>query len=77
MARRREDTEARSRIIREWDAWARTHVPSNRKATGTDGLVFFSHVQKERAELLDFRTKAQDRWQIIHGWLLQAGKVSD
>jgi hypothetical protein len=77
MARKSEDTEAKRQIIREWDRWAVEHVPSTRKGTGTDALIFFGYLQNEHSEFLDFKAKGQDRWQIIHGWLLRERKVID
>jgi hypothetical protein len=78
MARKSEDSEEKRAIIREWDQWwAAKHLPTNRKAIGDDGMMFFLHLQNERQHLLDFRTKGRDPWQIIQGWLLQQRKVID
>jgi hypothetical protein len=77
MARRSEDSEARRLVIREWDHWVAENVPTDRKATGDDAMLFFNYLQTQRSELLDFKSNGQDRWQIIHGWLLRTGKVTD
>jgi hypothetical protein len=75
VARKSEDTEAKRRIIREWDIWAAKHVPSDRKATGTDGLIFFTYLQREGSDLLDFKTGDVDRWQIVKTWLIRERKI--
>jgi hypothetical protein len=36
-------------------------------------MIFFNYLRKERPELLNFKTKGRDPWQIIHGWLNQNG----
>lgn len=77
MSRQKEDIEAKRQLIREWDIWAKENIPSDRKANGDDGLIFFGHLKKNRADLLDFRTKGQNQWQIIHGWLLRESRVAD
>jgi hypothetical protein len=76
MSRKSEDTEERRRLIRAWDLWAAQNVPADRKATGNDGFIFFQALERERSDLLEFKSKA-DKWQTVHGWLLRQRKVSD
>jgi hypothetical protein len=67
-----ENDPAKLAIIREWDAWALKN-PDDAKTS--DGMLFFSYLQKERPDLLlDFKYSG-DQWQIIHAWLLRARKV--
>lgn len=68
--------DAKPLVISEWREWRRKKLPSDKKPTGTDGLVFFGHLRKNRPDLLDFRYSG-DKWQIVHSWLLSAGLVTD
>jgi hypothetical protein len=66
--------EAKRLVLREWDDWASKNVPHGQKASGTDGLIFFGYLQKQRPHLLEFKTSG-DRLQIVHGWLSREGKI--
>jgi hypothetical protein len=66
--------EAKRRILGEFRSWARDQDKST--PNGTDGLIFFGHLQQERPELLAFRYGG-DKWQIVHGWLRGARLVSN
>jgi hypothetical protein len=35
------------------------------------GFLFFRYLQKEKSDLLDFRAVDDEKWQIVHGWLLR------
>jgi hypothetical protein len=71
---KKEDTPAKRAVIREFDAWAGrqpdpAHLP--------DAIVFFTHLQRERLDLLlDFKSYG-DKWQAVHGWLLREGRVKE
>ena len=62
-------------VLREWDQWSGQHSEAAKTSTG--GALFFNHLQCEQPDLLDFKAGAVDKWQIIHGWLLSEGRVSD
>jgi hypothetical protein len=67
-----DNSPAKIAIIEEWNTWASKH-PWEAK-TGT-GFLFFVYLKKFRPDLLlDFKSKG-DKWQIVHTWLLSAGKV--
>ena len=38
-------------------------------------MLFFRYLQSERSDLLDFKSRGVDKWQIVHGWLLSSGRV--
>ena len=57
--------EARRTLLREYDKWAKDHPHD---ATKRSGVVFFTYLQKERTDLLDFRA-AGNKWPIVHDWL--------
>ena len=71
-----ERDDAKKLIIREWDDWASTHLQPNEEGSGFNGLSFFLDLQRDRPDLLDFPAQG-DKWQTVHGWLLQEGKVTD
>lgn len=66
--------DARRATLSEWHVWSAGKNLA--KPTGTDAMEFFNFLQRERDHLLAFRTPG-DKWQIVHGWLLRAGVVSD
>lgn len=69
--------EARRLILAKWPAWAAVNAKGKPKPTGTDGMLFFTHLQRNDSDLLDFRNGGVDKWQTVHGWLSSAGLVSD
>jgi hypothetical protein len=38
-------------------------------------MLFFSYLQSEHSDLLDFKSRGADKWQIVHGWLKSSGRV--
>ena len=63
---------ARRAIIEEWDAWA---LKNPDDAKRLDGMVFFTHLQRNRPDLLlDFKYQG-DKWQMVHAWLQSARRV--
>ena len=70
-------SEARLRIIHEWDRWILTQAIDPDGPTGKDSLKFFHELQDGRSPLLDFQSRGQDKWRIIHAWLLGAERLSD
>ena len=65
--------DARLAVLSEYDRWAKDH-PND--ATKMGGFVFFSYLQKERPNLLDFRGVGS-KWQIVHGWLRHGDRLKD
>jgi hypothetical protein len=61
-------------VIHEWDNWAALH-PDDLNSPSA-GMFFFTHLQKEKPELLSFRSSG-DKWQTVHGWLLREARVKD
>jgi len=64
--------DARLAVLSEYDGWAKDH-PNDAKMMG--GFVFFSYLQKEKPDLLDFRGGVGSKWQIVHLWLRHAGRL--
>ena len=69
--------DARVLILQHWDDWISTHVSDPSGPTGKDSLQFFYELQDNGSPLLDFQSRGQDKWRIIHAWLLGAGRLSD
>jgi hypothetical protein len=69
--------DVRPLIIWEWDRWVQTQSIHPRKARALDSFKFFLELQDARSPLLDFQPRGRDKWQIVHGWLLSEGRVSD
>ena len=60
---------ARNVIIEKFRAWMQEQAITN--PSGQDGLAFFAYLQDECPDLLAFRYSG-DKWQCVHGWLLNA-----
>jgi hypothetical protein len=71
MAKHAYQTE-RWAVLREYDSWARKNPDLANKG---DPILFFNYLQSERSDLLDFKSRGVDKWQIVHGWLLSSGRV--
>jgi len=69
--------EVKPLIIREWDRWIQTQSIDPGKASARDAFKFFVELQEARSPLLDFRPRGREKWQIVHGWLLSEGRVSN
>jgi hypothetical protein len=69
--------ERKSLILREWDSWIQTHPVDPPAPTARDALKFFYELQDRRSPLLEFRPGRGDKWQLIHGWLLNERRVTD
>ena len=71
-----EREDARDLIRREWIRWRNEKLPLDKTPTGIDARVFYRFLQRKHPNLLDFPF-AGHKWQIVHGWLLSPGAVSD
>jgi hypothetical protein len=70
-------SEAKVLIIKEWDRWVSTQIIEQDRPTGKDSLKFFHELQDTRSSLLEFQSRGQDKWRIIHAWLMGADRLSD
>jgi hypothetical protein len=75
--RRMKQKEAKILIIQEWDRWIRTQSIDPGGPSGRESLKFFLKLQDAKSPLLDFQYKGRDKWQIVHAWLLSAGRLAD
>ena len=60
---KKEDSPAKLAIIREWDAWSQEH-PGD--AEIQDCMLFFSFLERERPDLLNFESVMNGRT-FMHG----------
>jgi len=70
-------SEARILILQQWDHWILTQTVDPGGPTGKDSLRFFYELEDDGSPLLDFQARGQDKWRIIHAWLLGAERLSD
>ena len=67
--------EAKRLIIKEWDRLVRQQSVDSDRATGRDTLKFYVELEDARSPLLNFQTRGRDKWQIVHDWLVGAGRI--
>jgi hypothetical protein len=65
--------DARIQIVAQWPKWAKANKVE--QGTGRDALLFFNFIQDKRPDLLAFRSSG-DKWQAVHGWLLNGRLIS-
>jgi hypothetical protein len=70
-------SEARVLILQQWDEWVLMQAIDPGGPTGKDSLRFFYELEDDGSSLLDFQARGQDKWRIIHAWLLSAQRLSD
>ena len=70
-------SEARVLILQQWDRWIQTRTVDPGGPTGKDSLKFFHELQDARSPLLEFQARGQDKWRVLHAWLLDAGRLYD
>jgi hypothetical protein len=68
-----EETAAKRAVTHEWENWAALH-PDDLKSPNA-GMYFFTHLQLKKPELLNFASS--DKWETVHVWLLQEGRIID
>jgi hypothetical protein len=69
--------EAKILIIRDWDRWIPTQSIDSGGPAGRESLKFFLKLQHAKSPLLAFQYTGRDKWQIVHAWLLSAGRLAD
>jgi hypothetical protein len=48
-----------------------------RYSLGPEARSFYLELHAAQSPLLNFEAGSIDRWLIVHGWLLEAGRVRD
>jgi len=71
-----EESREKQSILREWDLWIQTQ-PLHGNATWRDARKFFLYLgAKPSPASLDFATRGHDKWKVVHGWLVDAGRLA-
>lgn len=69
--------EAKRLIVHAWDKWIVSQPIVPDRTTGRDSLKFYLELMDAESPLLKFQGRGRDKWQIIHGWLRNEGRVDD
>jgi len=69
--------EAKRLIIHAWDRWIATPPILPDQATGRESLKFYLELNDAQSPLLKLQSRGHDKWQIIHCWLRDEGRVHD
>jgi hypothetical protein len=67
--------EAKSLLIAAWDAWLEERGIGHNDATGRDALQFYYELQDAKSPLLGFISRARDKWDVVHDWLVSERRV--
>jgi hypothetical protein len=71
-----EESRERQAILREWDLWIQTQ-PLQGNATWRDARNFFLHREARPSPASpDLSTRGHDKWKVVHGWLVDAGRLA-
>ncbi len=65
--------EAEQAILHAWDVWAANPLHAS---SLEDGMAFFTYLQRQRPDLLDFKHSG-DKWQDVHSFLLGGRRVTE
>lgn len=63
-------------VLREWDRWCASQG-NGIQPTRRDTLQFFVELQTTKPDLLNFNPRGRDKWEIVHRWLVAAGRVQN
>jgi hypothetical protein len=69
--------EAKRLITQTWDQWIKMQQTVPGQASGRDSLKFYLELKDTQSPLLKFQGRGRDKWQIVHSWLRDQGRVSD
>jgi hypothetical protein len=67
--------EAKPLVIAAWKEWMSTRELDAAEATGRDALRFYYDMKDAKSPLLKFRTRARDKWEVIHDWLMRERRI--
>jgi hypothetical protein len=73
MPEKSEEIATKRAVTHEWENWAALR-PDDLKSPNA-GTYFFTHLQQKKPELLNF--DSSDKWETVHVWLLQEGRIID
>jgi hypothetical protein len=67
--------EAKPLVLNAWDAWAAKRSLDPAKATGRDALQFYYELKDAKSPLLGFISRAQEKWLVVHDWLVSERRI--
>jgi hypothetical protein len=67
--------EAKPLLISAWDVWLQEKGIDHNDATGRDVLQFYYKLQDTKSPLLRFISRARDKYDVIHDWLVSERRV--
>jgi hypothetical protein len=67
--------EAKPLVVAAWDEWVTKRGLDCDDTTGRDTLQFYCELQDAESPLLNFTSRARDKWYVIHDWLVSAQRV--
>ncbi len=67
--------EAKALVLQAWDAWAAKRGLDPAEATGRDALQFYYELRDAKSPLLGFLSRAREKWQVVHDWLLNERRI--
>jgi hypothetical protein len=70
-------TKRRLLILQAWDRWSGSHHIAQAGATRRETLQFYLELRDANSPLLNFNSRGRDKWEIVHSWLITAGRVQD
>jgi hypothetical protein len=74
---RKENGAAKLAILNVWDKWVSDQGLVARDISGAEAFKFFNLLNSGHSPLLDFKSGTEDKWQTVHGWLLNGRRVLD
>jgi hypothetical protein len=63
-------SEAKPLVIAAWRRWLATRGIDHEIATGRDALQFYYELQDTKSPVLKFTSRAREKWDVIHDWLI-------
>lgn len=66
--------EAKRRVLNKWDRWAEEGKLGDNPDGNDAFFKFFLPLEGQNDPVLNFRCR-EDKWQRIHGWLIQGERV--
>jgi hypothetical protein len=67
--------EVKPLLLDAWDAWIANRGLDPAKATGRDALQFYYELEDANSPLLKFISRAREKWQVVHDWLVSERRI--
>ncbi len=67
--------QAKEETLRLWPEWAQENNVPVEGAEGEHGIRFYNFLGEHHPDCLRFQYNG-DRWQVVHGWLMNSFRMS-